>query len=363
MTLPVNTTMDDVRQIVRYLKTKATGATINEAKAAIEKALDPRKITAYRVWGIVTREGDRLKLTSLGWELARHPENEAQICRSMLDSVVPYRSMLERIYYQRLDPVTNVDVAAHWFEHHKEAIGTENENTIKDNAICFFHLCQAAKLGKLTKGRHGQATRLDVDYASMQEYIEAGPSAPPWVESANSGLDGVAVEQDASDNKGGVETETQNDATPATTMAQDTMRVFIAHGRNMDIVEQVQAMLDLADFESEVAENEETTAIPVPEKVLNAMRRCQAGIIIVSVDERRKDSTGGYALNENVLIEIGAAFVLYDRRVVLLWDKRLHIPSNLQGLYRCDFEGDELTWTAGMKLMKAIQGFKKMAVA
>ena len=89
------------------------------------------------------------------------------------------------------------------------------------------------------------------------------------------------------------------------------------------------------------------------------MRRCQAGIIAVTVDESRKDDEDNYVLNENVLIEIGAAFVLYDERVVLLWDKRLEVPSNLQGLYRCEFEGDELSWTAGMKLMKAIKGFKK----
>ncbi len=60
-----------------------------------------------------------------------------------------------------------------------------------------------------------------------------------------------------------------------------------------------------------------------------------------------------------MLIEIGAAFVLYERRVVLVWDKRIPVPSNLQGLYRCEFEGDELTWRAGMRLMKAIQQFKQ----
>lgn len=60
-----------------------------------------------------------------------------------------------------------------------------------------------------------------------------------------------------------------------------------------------------------------------------------------------------------MLIEIGSAFVLYDRKVVLVWDKRLAVPSNLQGLHRCEFEGDELSWSAGMKLMKAIQEFKK----
>jgi hypothetical protein len=59
-----------------------------------------------------------------------------------------------------------------------------------------------------------------------------------------------------------------------------------------------------------------------------------------------------------VLIEIGAAFVLYDKRVVLLWDRRIQVPSNLQGLYRCEFEGNDLNWGAGMKLMKAIKGFR-----
>ena len=126
----------------------------------------------------------------------------------------------------------------------------------------------------------------------------------------------------------------------------------------MTFVDQVETMLELAGMESEVAVKEETAAIPVPEKVFSAMRRCQAGIIVVTAEER-PDSTGdGYRLNENVLIEIGAAFVLYDRQVVLLWDKRLPVPSNLQGLYRCEFEGDELSWDAGMKLMKAIRQFK-----
>jgi hypothetical protein len=65
--------------------------------------------------------------------------------------------------------------------------------------------------------------------------------------------------------------------------------------------------------------------------------------IVVSVDERRKDKEDKYTINENVLIEIGVAFVLYDKRVVLLWDKRLSVPSNIQRLYRCEFEDNELS--------------------
>jgi hypothetical protein len=201
----------------------------------------------------------------------------------------------------------------------------------------------------------------------LAKYIEAGPSAPPWAAAVKE-VENPELEDSPEharivvpDTKASSEPLSTNDfVTPSVvvrTQPQD-LRVFISHGSNMEIVDQVQTMLQMADIQDEVAVKEETAAIPIPEKVFGAMRRCQAGIIIVSVDETRKNDTGGYVINENVLIEIGAAFVLYDKKVVLVWDKRLTVPSNLQGLYRCEFEGNELSWSSGMKLMKAIRGFK-----
>jgi predicted nucleotide-binding protein len=131
-------------------------------------------------------------------------------------------------------------------------------------------------------------------------------------------------------------------------------RVFITHGKNMELVSQVKDVLDLYDIPYEIAVEEETVAIPVPQKVLTGMRKCSAGIMIVSVDEQT-DTT---KINNNVLIEIGAAFVLYDQKVILLWDKQLKVPSNLQGLYRCEYEGNQLSFAIGTKLAKAVKGFK-----
>jgi predicted nucleotide-binding protein len=139
---------------------------------------------------------------------------------------------------------------------------------------------------------------------------------------------------------------------------QNAFRVFITHGKNMQIVEQVKDVLELYDIEYEIAVEEETTAIPVSQKVLGAMRRCQAGVMIVSDDEQAGSSNAG-KINNNVLIEVGAAFVLYDQKVVLLWDKALKVPSNLQGLYRCEFEGSQLSFAVGTRLAKAIKNFRK----
>jgi len=365
MALPVLTTAEDVRDLVSYLKTKPTGATLTEAKAAIKKSvLDGRKFTAYTLWGFVTKDADRIKLTQRGWDLARKPDSEQEVYRRVIDSIPPYKSVLEWAFHQRLESITNVDVAAHWHEHHKDALGTDNEDTIKNTAVCFFHIAQAAGLGTLIIGRKGQTTRLELDQEHLKQYIEAGPSTPPWTAKSDEAIANVREVTDpgqlAPENVNRVAATSQAAELPPAPPATKTaaVRCFISHGSNMDLVEQVQTMLGIADIQSEVAVKEETSAIPVPEKVFSAMRRCSAGIIVVSVDEGHKDKDGKYTINENVLIEIGAAFVLYEKRVVLVWDKRLSVPSNLQGLYRCEFEGNELSWNAGMKLMKAIRGFK-----
>lgn len=137
-------------------------------------------------------------------------------------------------------------------------------------------------------------------------------------------------------------------------------KVFISHGKNMGIVDQVKDILGLYDIDYEIAVEEETAAIPVPAKVMSAMRRCQAGIMVVTADEQNK-TPDGYSINTNVLIEIGAAFVLYDQGVILIWDRRLKVPSNLQGLYRLEFEGSELSFATGTKLAKAVKALRKPA--
>jgi predicted nucleotide-binding protein len=357
MGLPLQATVDDLDTVAGYLKNKPTGATIDEAKAVIGgEALDGRKIAAYVRWGLVDKEGDRLKLTERGRDFARTPALRKDVFRSVIGAIKPYRSVLEWAFHQGLQEITNIDVAAQWHDHHSDALETTNETSINRMAVCFLRICEPAGLGSFILGRHGQSTRLTINREGLREFIEGGPALPPWSEEPSEQEDEpapleIAVEESE-------EEEDEAPHSPPTSESAARPRVFISHGRDMTFVDQVETMLELAGMESEVAVKEETAAIPVPEKVFSAMRRCQAGIIVVTAEER-PDSTGdGYRLNENVLIEIGAAFVLYDRQVVLLWDKRLPVPSNLQGLYRCEFEGDELSWDAGMKLMKAIRQFK-----
>jgi len=136
-------------------------------------------------------------------------------------------------------------------------------------------------------------------------------------------------------------------------------KVFVSHSKNPRILDQIKRMLKIGNLDYEVAEESKTTAIPIPEKIFGIMRNCNCAVINVSADEQEKQSDGNFGINQNVLIEIGAAFLAYDQRVILLVDKRLKLPSNLQGLYRSDYEGDELSWDTGMNLQEALSNFHK----
>jgi Predicted nucleotide-binding protein containing TIR-like domain len=149
-------------------------------------------------------------------------------------------------------------------------------------------------------------------------------------------------------------------ATPTPTFDPKSSRVFISHGKQKTIVSQIKELLAFGNFDPIVSVEREATAIPVPEKVFEDMRSCGAGVIHVGSEGEYLDRDGNKhtKINDNVLIEIGAAMALYGKKVILLVEKGVPLPSNLQGLYRCDFDGDRLDYDATMKLLKTFSQFR-----
>lgn len=140
-------------------------------------------------------------------------------------------------------------------------------------------------------------------------------------------------------------------------------KVFITHGKSRAVVNQIKELLLFGNFEPIISVERESTAVPVPDKVFDDMRDCCAGVIHVNSEGELLDAEGNKHahLNHNVLIEIGAAIALYNKRVILLVQKGVTLPSNLQGLYRCEYEGDKLDYDATMKLLKTFNEFRAKA--
>lgn len=137
--------------------------------------------------------------------------------------------------------------------------------------------------------------------------------------------------------------------------------IFISHGKNnTKIIKQLKEIIDYGEMTPIISVERETTAIPVPDKVFDDMRTCSAGIIHIDLEEvALEDGTTYKKLNENVLIEIGAAIALYNKRVILLCKKGTSLPSNLQGLYKSEYEGNELSGTSVMKLLKTLKDLRE----
>lgn len=141
-------------------------------------------------------------------------------------------------------------------------------------------------------------------------------------------------------------------------------RVFVTHGKNRKFIEPIKKLLGFGDMEAVIAAEKQSVAQPVPDKVMETMRSCGAAIIHVDAERTLLDPDGEQqvVLNPNVLIEIGAAMALFDRRFVLLVREGVKLPSNLQGLYEVRYEGEALDADATIRLLEAINDIKKRPI-
>jgi predicted nucleotide-binding protein len=147
---------------------------------------------------------------------------------------------------------------------------------------------------------------------------------------------------------------------PAVTPLKHTSRVFITHGKNQDIVTQLKELLTFGGFTPVIAIESETVSKLLPDKVMDEMRGCSAAVIHVGAEQRMIDADGKehLMLNQNVLIEIGAAMALYGRKFIMLVEKGAKLPSNLRGLYEVRYEGGKLDYESTMRLLKAFNDFR-----
>ena len=190
--LPIMAKPEDALAVVGYLKTKATGATLGDAKATLPpNVLDSRKVAAYKAWGLIIQDSDRIRLTSRGRQLARASEEErGQVFGEVVLEIHAYQIGAEWIHHRDLEVVPLSDLAAHWFDHVQSDLGTTNERTIRNQAACFLGLAQAAELGKYVIGRRGQPTRLEVNREALSRLVAGLGHSPGDVEQEEADIEG-----------------------------------------------------------------------------------------------------------------------------------------------------------------------------
>ena len=130
-------------------------------------------------------------------------------------------------------------------------------------------------------------------------------------------------------------------------------KVFIAHGKNRTPLAQLKEMLTKFKVPYAVAVDEPNKGRPISAKVAALMRdECSSAIFIFTADEQFTRVADGESIevwrpSENVVYELGAASVLYDRRIVIFKEKRVSFPSDFSDLGHIEFESDQLAEKMG----------------
>ena len=141
-------------------------------------------------------------------------------------------------------------------------------------------------------------------------------------------------------------------------------RVFITHGKNRALIDPIEKLAAFGDLKAVVSVNSPTASLAVPSKIMEEMRSCGAAIILVENERTWVDAEGNpqVALNDNVLIEIGAAMALFGQRFILVVKDGVKLPSNLQGLIELRYKGETLDVNDTVNLLGAMADMKSRAL-
>jgi len=293
----------------------------------------------------LARRGERLLLTPLGREFARTLEPETRMYRVVLDANPLYRAALEWIHRQGLDLVTYGDVAAYLKEEFGALLPADDPKGAEEGVICFFHLCQAAELGTLTIGKRGQPARMRVEREGLDEYVERRGSERVTARAREESEGSGASDEGLSD-------------TPSGTC------LFISYGAQpAHVVAQMRTVFELAGIKSHASERAPhgAPAVLVADEAAAVMRRCDSALVLLAEEDCRPDESGAPAVSPRALVEIGAASVLYERRVLLLLDAPAELPAGLASLPHVTLGEAGLTWEAGIELLKVVRRFADRA--
>lgn len=150
---------------------------------------------------------------------------------------------------------------------------------------------------------------------------------------------------------------------PKITELQKPKQIFVAHGKNKKSLEQLEKILGKFKVTYKVDEDEPHKGRPVSEKVADMMKGCTSGIFIFTADEKTVDKDGNeiWRPSDNVVYELGAASVLYGKKIVILKEKDVSFASDFSDLGYIPFEKDNLEAKAADLMLELINlGFMQL---
>jgi predicted nucleotide-binding protein len=150
-------------------------------------------------------------------------------------------------------------------------------------------------------------------------------------------------------------------AAPPTKLSQieRPKQLFVAHGKNRKPLEELKKILSEFKIPFKIAVDEANAGRPISAKVAELMNECSAGVFIFTRDEQffRKSKDGEHEEvwrpSENVVYELGAASILWERKIIILREDGVNFPSDFGDLGWITFKDGQIS-TKALELLKEL---------
>lgn len=136
-------------------------------------------------------------------------------------------------------------------------------------------------------------------------------------------------------------------------------KLFVAHGKNQKPLNDLKKILDQFKIPYKIAIDEPMKGRPISGKVAELMNECSAGIFIFTKDEKffRENAKGEHdeiwRPSENVVYELGAANILWDRKIIIVREDGVNFPSDFSDLGYITFKDGEIASKA-LEILKEL---------
>jgi len=171
------------------------------------------------------------------------------------------------------------------------------------------------------------------------------PVSRPSVRASAATSESPSSTQDPTDEDAESDSESRTSKEP---VFDGPKQLFVAHGKNRKPLEDLKRILNEFKIPYKVAVDEPNKGRPISGKVAELMRECSAGIFIFTKDEKflRETKDGSHEEvwrpSENVVYELGAANILWERKIIIVREEGVNFPSDFSDLGYITFKDGEI---------------------
>ena len=277
------------------------------------------------------------------------------IFRTLLRINPEYQAALIWMAECQKELITVDDVSEQWYQRldatNDRNHGRQNLDCLRDSAVTFFHLCQAADLGSMTLGKRGRTTRLFIDRDELVKFVSQ------YFKESDRDID-ETFESDS----------TVDDPWPLTALENEffvtekVRDVLLIDNGNQVVTDQIKAAFELAGLSHlMIVEDKEQGRIRFDRKSYRAFNSTSLGCLVIGENEAERDpKTLQWRLKDTVLYEIGAAAFGLRSRLILVSTVKLKMPKVLNEIPLFQLQSGHLSWEIALQIVDKIKSIKKL---